>query len=69
MCKFVRLVRVGLFQSSKTFWKKIFSLIHKMQVLWEIDLFSDLKGSSLINVVMAPETMVVFSKAALVFSF
>ena len=40
-----------------------------MQVLWEIDLFSDLKGSSLINVVMAPETMVVFSKAALVFSF
>ena len=69
MCKFVMLVRVGFFQGSKTFWKKFFSLIHKMQVFWEIDLFSDLKGSSLINVVMAPETMVVFSKAALVFSF
>ena len=41
-----------------------------MQVLWEIDLFSDLKGSSLIKVVMAPETsIVVFSKAALVFFF
>ena len=69
MCKFEMLVRVGFFQSSKTFWKKFFSLIHKMQVLWEIDLFSDLKGSSLIKVVMAPETIVVFSKAALVFFF
>ena len=52
---------------SRSFSK--FSLIHKMLVLWEIDLFSDLKGSSLIKVVMAPETIVVFSKAALVFFF
>ena len=40
-----------------------------MQVFWEIDLFSDLKGSSLIKVVIALETIVVFSKAALVFFF
>ena len=43
MYKFVMLVRVGLFQSSKNFEKNFFSLIHKMQVLWEIDLSN--KGS------------------------